>query len=147
VPPNFSGYLARNGWQAYLADTMGDPTATQLRLMPLFEKTTTFYKLLARAALFHHTRALPGRVTTSVANIGTNLTQLSDGRTVAHRINRNYSHGFLEQDGVSVCFPVAKAPRSVTLVSPDYGARCRLPCPHLWRMSPSFRTEWKADLD
>ena len=59
---------------------------------------------------------------TSVANIGTNLTQLSDGRTVAHLINHNYSKGFQEQDGVSVSFPVAKAPRSVMLVSPDYGA-------------------------
>ena len=58
----------------------------------------------------------------SAIHIGTNLTQLSDGRTVAHLINHNYSKGFQEQDGVSVSFPVAKAPRSVTLVSPDYEA-------------------------
>jgi hypothetical protein len=106
----------------HLADTMGDPTATQLGLMPLFDKTAAFYKMPAHAALYHHTTDLPGRVTASVANLGTNLTQLSDGRTVAHLINHNYSHGFQEQDGVSVSFPVAKAPRSVTLVSPDYGA-------------------------
>ena len=106
----------------HLADTMGDPTATQLGLMPLFEQTAAFYKMPAHAALYHNTTDLPGRVTASVANIGTNLTQLSDGRTVAHLINHNYSRGFQEQDGVSVSFPVAKAPRSVTLVSPDYGA-------------------------
>ena len=106
----------------HLADTMGDPTATQLGLMPLFDQTAVFYKMPAHAALYHNTKDLPGRVTASVANLGTNLTQLSDGRTVAHLINHNYSHGFQEQDGVSVSFPVAKAPRSVTLVSPDYGA-------------------------
>jgi hypothetical protein len=89
--------------------------------MPLFKQMTAFYKTPAHAVLYHNTRDLPGRVTASVANIGTNLTQLSDGRTVAHLINHNYSQGFQEQDGVSVSFPVAKAPRSVTLVSPDYG--------------------------
>jgi hypothetical protein len=106
----------------HLADTMGDPTATQLGLMPLFDQTAAFYKMPAHAALYHNTTDLPGRVTASVANIGANLMQLSDGRTVAHLINHNYSQGFQEQDGVRVSFPVAKAPRSVTLVSPDYGA-------------------------
>jgi hypothetical protein len=106
----------------HLADTVGDPTATQLGLMPLFKQMAAFYKMPAHAALYHNTTDLPGSVTASVANIGTNLTQLSDGRTVAHLINHNYSLGFQEQDGVSVSFPVAKAPRSVTLVSPDYGA-------------------------
>jgi len=106
----------------HLADTMGDPTATQLGLMPLIHQTAAFYKMPAHAALYHNTTDLPERVTASVANLGANLTQLSDGRTVAHLINHNYSHGFQEQDGVSVSFPLAKAPRSVTLVSPDYGA-------------------------
>ena len=106
----------------HLADTMGDPTATQLGLMPLFEQMTAFYKMPAHAAIYHNTTDLPGRVTASVANIGANLTQLSDGRTVAHLINHNYSKGFQEQDGVSVSFPVARAPSSVMLVSPDYGA-------------------------
>jgi hypothetical protein len=91
-------------------------------LMPLFEKTTAFYKMPAHAALYHHTTDVPERVTASVANISTNLTRLSDGRTVAHLINHNYSQGFQEQDGVRVSFPVARAPRSVTLVSPDYEA-------------------------
>jgi hypothetical protein len=90
--------------------------------MPLFKQTTAFYKMPAHAALYHNTTDLSGRVTASVANIGTNLTQLSDGRTVAHLINHNYSRGFQEQDGVRVSFPVPKAPRSVTLVSPDYEA-------------------------
>ena len=41
---------------------------------------------------------------------------------MAHLINHDYSQGFQEQDGVHVSFPVAKAPTSVTLVSPDYDA-------------------------
>lgn len=106
----------------HLTDTMGDPTATQLGLMPLFHQMAAFFKMPAHAALYHNTTDLPGKLTASVGNIGTNLTQLSDGRTVAHLVNHNYSKGFQEQDGVSVSFPVAKAPRSVTLVSPDYGA-------------------------
>jgi hypothetical protein len=106
----------------HLADTVGDPTATQVGLMPLFKQMAAFFKMPAHAALYHNTTDLPGKVTVSVTNIGTNLTQLSDGRTVAHLINHNYSQGFQEQDGVRVSFPVAKAPRSVTLVSPDYGA-------------------------
>ena len=106
----------------HLADTVGDPTATQLGLMPLFKQTAAFYKRPAHAALYRNTTDLPGKVTASVANIGTNLTRLSDGRTVAHLINHNYSHGFQAQDGVSVSFPVARAPRRVTLVSPDYEA-------------------------
>jgi hypothetical protein len=58
----------------------------------------------------------------SAPSLTTNLTQLSDGRTVAHLINHNYAQGFQEQDDVIVAFPLAKAPGSVTLVSPDYAA-------------------------
>jgi hypothetical protein len=104
----------------HLLDTVGDPTAAQLGLMPLFEETAAFYEAPAHAALYHNTQDLSGAVTVSVPNITTNLTQLSDGRTVAHLINHNYSQGFQEQDGVAVAFPLSKAPASVTLVSPDY---------------------------
>ncbi|MGP0018227.1 MAG: hypothetical protein ACLPHP_06640 [Candidatus Sulfotelmatobacter sp.] len=111
----------------HLLDTIGDPTATQLGLMPLFEQTAAFYEMPAHAALYHGTQDLPGAVTVSVPNISTNLTQLSDGRTVAHLINHNYSQGFQEQDGVGVAFPLAQAPTTVTLVSPDYSADTEVP--------------------
>jgi hypothetical protein len=106
----------------HLLDTIGDPTATQLGLMPLFEQTAAFYEAPAHAALYHNTQDLPGTVTVSVPNVATNLTQLSDGRTVAHLINHNYSQAFQEQDNVVVSFPVQTPPSSVTLVSPDYSA-------------------------
>jgi hypothetical protein len=111
----------------HLADTIGDPTAMQLGLMPLFEQTAAFYKLPAHAALFHQAQDLPGTVTVSAQNVATNLTQLGDGRTVAHLINHNYARGFQEQDSVRVAFPLAQAPGSVTLVSPDLGADTPVP--------------------
>jgi hypothetical protein len=104
----------------HLLDSIGDPTAQQLGLMPLFEQTAAFYESPAHSALYHNTQDLTGTVTVSVPNISTNLTQLSDGRTVAHLINHNYSQGFQEQDAVVAAFPLTKAPVSVTLVSPDY---------------------------
>jgi hypothetical protein len=111
----------------HLLDTIGDPTATQLGVMPLFEQTAAFYEAPAHAALFHNTTDLTGTVIVSVPNVATNLTQLSDGRTVAHLINHNYSQGFQQQGGVSVAFPLAAAPGSVTLVSPDYAADTPVP--------------------
>lgn len=111
----------------HLLDTIGDPTATQLGLMPLFEHTAAFYEMPAHAALYHGTQDLAGTVTVSVPNIATNLTQVSDGRTVAHLINHNYSAGFQEQDGVVVAFPLAQAPTTVTLVSPDYSVDTVVP--------------------
>lgn len=102
----------------HLLDTIGDPTATQLGLMPLFASLAAFYE--GHADLYHGTQDLSGVVTVSAANVTTNLTQLSDGRTVAHLINHNYSQAFQEQDGVAVSFPLATAPGTVTLVSPDY---------------------------
>jgi hypothetical protein len=111
----------------HLLDTIGDPTAQQLGLMPLFEQTAAFYEAPAHAALYHGTQDLAGTVKVSAPNIATNLTVLSDGRTVAHLINHNYSHGFLEQDAVVVAFPLAKPPGSVTLVSPDYSGDMAVP--------------------
>lgn len=111
----------------HLLDTIGDPTATQLGLMPLFEQTAGFYEAPAHAALYHNTTDLTGAVTVSVPNVATNLTQLSDGRTVAHLINHNYSQGFQQQNAVTVSFPLAMAPASVTLVSPDYSADTPVP--------------------
>ena len=86
----------------HLLDTIGDPTATQLGLMPLFEQTAAFYEAPAHAALYHNTMDLTGTVMVSVPNVATNLTQLSDGRTVAHLINHNYSQGFQPQNGVTL---------------------------------------------
>jgi len=111
----------------HLLDTVGDPTATQLGLMPYFDKAAAFYKLPAHAALYENAQNLTGVVNVSVANVATNLTGLSDRRTVAHLINHNYSKGFQAQSAVVVSFPVANAPTTVTLVSPDASGDTSIP--------------------
>jgi hypothetical protein len=104
----------------HLLDTIGDPAATQLGLMPEFESLNAFYQ--AHASLYHGTQDLASTVTVGAPNVATNLTQLADGRTIAHLINHNYNQGFQEQDNFAISFPLAKAPSTVTLVSPDYSA-------------------------
>ena len=95
--------------------------------MSFFDQTSAFYQLPAHAALYENAQNLSGAVTVSVANIATNLTQLGDGRTVAHLINHNYSKAFQTQTGVVVRFPVANPPTTVTLVSPDASGDTSVP--------------------
>jgi hypothetical protein len=103
----------------HLLDTVGDATATEVGLMPLFERTSAFYKVPSHAALYESATNLSETVTVSAANVAANLTLLGDGRTVAHLVNHNYAKGFQAQSMVTVVFPVATAPTTVTLVSPD----------------------------
>jgi hypothetical protein len=111
----------------HLLDTVGDPTATQQGLMPFFDQTAAFYKMPAHAVLYDDAQILGGKVTVSAANVATSLTQSSDGSTVAHLINHNYAKGFVSQAGVVVTFPVAVAPTTVTLVSPDASGDTSVP--------------------
>ncbi len=111
----------------HLEDTIGDPTATQLGLMPYFDQTAAFYEAPAHAALYQNAQNLATAVTVSAPNVSSNLTRLSDGRTVAHLINHNYAAGFQTQSAVTVTFPLAAAPTTVTLVSPDASADTTVP--------------------
>jgi hypothetical protein len=120
-------YAAGVHFAMHLLDTVGDPTATQLGLMPYFDQTAAFYKMPAHAALYDDAQNLNGVVNVSVTNVATNLTQLSDGRTVVHLINHNYSKGFQTQNAVVVSFPVANAPATVTMVSPDASGDTSIP--------------------
>jgi hypothetical protein len=110
-----------------LLDPLGNPSATQLGLMPFFDQASAFYKTPAHASLYENAQNLTDVVTVSAPKIATNLTQLSDGRTVAHLINHNYSKAFQAQTGIVVAFPLAKAPATVTLVSPDASGDVSLP--------------------
>jgi hypothetical protein len=111
----------------HLEDTIGDPTATQLGLMPFFEQTTAFYQMPAHAVLYDSSQILGGTVTVSAANVATSLTKSTDGSTVAHLINHNYAKGFQTQTAVVVTFPVANSPTTVTLVSPDAAGDTQVP--------------------
>jgi hypothetical protein len=77
--------------------------------------------------LYDNPQILGGTVTASAAHVATSLTQSSDGSTVAHLINHNYAKGFVPQAGVVVTFPVAVAPTTVTLVSPDASGDTSVP--------------------
>jgi len=116
------GLAAGVYYNMMINDGVNDPTATQLGLIPLFEQMSAFLKAGSHPALFYEAQDLSGTVTASVPNITTHLTLTNDGRTVTHLINHNYNQAFLEQDEVVVTFPMATAPASVTLVSPDYAS-------------------------
>jgi hypothetical protein len=114
------GYAASVYLNMHLLDTIGDPTAEQLGLMPLFDQLGAFYR--GHANLYHGAQDLTATVSVSAPNITAHLTQLQDGSTVLHLVNHNYSQAFQPQSNVSVSFPVSNIPTSVTLVSPDSSA-------------------------
>jgi len=121
------GLAAGVYYNMMINDGVNDPTATQLGLIPLFEQMSAFLKAGSHPALFYEAQDLSGAVTASAANVTTHLTLTTDGRTVAHLINHNYNQAFQEQDDVVVSFPLAAAPKSVTLVSPDYALDMPVP--------------------
>jgi hypothetical protein len=103
-----------------LAVTSDTNTATFLGMMDFFKQLRDFYK--GHADLYQRAQELSDVPTVSAPNVTTVLAKLPDGRIVLHIINHNYSAGVVNQQGVTVSFPVAVAPTSVTLVSPDFTA-------------------------
>ncbi len=107
----------------FLLDTVGDPSATQLGLMPLFQSLTAFYR--AHAALYHGVTASPAAVASAVTTALTTpvMIAVSDQaqprRRLVHLVNHDYSGALVEHDGVTVTVPLESAPTSVTLASPD----------------------------
>jgi hypothetical protein len=108
----------------FLADTVGDPSATDLGLMPLYQSLTGFYR--AEQALYHHQTVsdvdlgLPGIMATVTD-------QTQPRRRIVHLVNHHYDAGLIEQQNVAVSLPVAGAPSSVTLVSPGLTGETSLP--------------------
>ena len=108
----------------FLADTVGDPTATDLGLMPLYQSLTAFYR--AEQALYHHQMVsaldlgLPGIMATVTD-------QTQPRQRVVHLVNHHYDAGLIEQQNVAVTVPVPGAPSSVTLASPDLTGQMLLP--------------------
>ncbi|HEY6477854.1 MAG TPA: hypothetical protein VI456_14860, partial [Polyangia bacterium] len=100
----------------FLADTVGDPTATDLGLMPLYQSLTGFYR--AQQDLYHHQTVsdldlgLPGVMATVTD-------QTQPRRRIVHLVNHHYDAGLTDQQDIAVVVPVVSAPSSVTLVSPD----------------------------
>ncbi len=106
----------------HLEDSVGDPTATELGWMPLFQSLTAFYRI--HQDLYHAVRMSSDAAATS---LGTPVMlsvadQASPRRRLVHLVNHDYAGGLIEHDGFSVTVPVPSAPVSVTLASPDLGA-------------------------
>lgn len=118
----FDGLAAGVYFNMMINDGVGDPDANQLGLIPTFKHLGTFLKQPAHRPLFYEALDLDDGVSVSAGTVSTHLTQLRDGRRVAHLINHNYDRGFLPREKVEVAFPVARAPKTVTLVSPDLAA-------------------------
>jgi hypothetical protein len=110
----------------HLMDTIGDPSATTLGLMPLFESLTAYYR--AHATLYHHTTPASATATASLASatIAT-WDQTSPNRRLVHVVNHEYAGAIQPQTGVTVAIPSATPPQSVTLASPDLAADSPLP--------------------
>jgi len=107
----------------FLLDTVGDPSATQLGLMPLFQSLTAFYR--AHAGLYHGVTASASAVASAVTtSLTTGVTiavsdQAQPRRRLVHLVNHDYAGALVEHDGVTVTIPLPSAPTSVTLASPD----------------------------
>ena len=105
----------------FLSDTLGDPTATQLGIMPFFKSLSAFYR--SHAGLYHHVTSSTDTVSVSLPSAMVSVAdQAAPRRRLIHVVNHEYSAGLVEQDGVTVTVPLAGTPTSVTLASPDLAA-------------------------
>ena len=102
----------------HLADTIGDPTASDLGLMPLFQQLAGFYR--GHAALYHHAVASGDAVTSSLASAMVAVAdQESPRRRVVHVVNHEYTAGLVPQENVTITVPLPAEPVTVTIASPD----------------------------
>jgi hypothetical protein len=109
----------------FLADTVGDPTATELGLMPFFEGLTAFYR--AHADLYHHQTAAPAVAAAVTTSLTTKVMiavadQMTPRRRLVHLVNHDYAGALVEHDAFTVTVPLPSAPTSATVASPDVTA-------------------------
>ena len=102
----------------HLTDTIGDPTASDLGVMPLFQQLAAFYR--SHAALYHHANPSGVAATTSLPSAMVATTdQTGPSRRIIHVVNHEYAGGLLPQANVTVTVPLPSAPITITLASPD----------------------------
>ena len=103
-----------------LATTTDTQTATALGMMTSFQTLRGFYG--SHADLFRGAKAATGTAQSTLASAGVRFVTLPDGRSAVYMINHDYSAGFVAHAGITLTFPLANAPTSVTLASPDLSA-------------------------
>jgi len=103
----------------FLHDTVGDPTATALGTMPLFQSLAAFYR--GHRDLYHGVSTSPAAATTSLATpvMVAVSDQAAPRRRLVHLVNHDYAGALLEHDGFTMTVPLPAAPVSATLASPD----------------------------
>jgi hypothetical protein len=105
----------------HLADTVGDPTATDLGLMPLYQGLAAFYR--GHADLYHHVTPSNAAATTSIASAMVAVSdQASPHRRLVHVVNHEYAGALVAQQDVAVTVASDAQPSAVTLASPDADA-------------------------
>jgi hypothetical protein len=115
-----------------MATTTDNNTATALGMMDFFATMRDFYR--SHADLFHGGRDSGVAPAVSATGVAAHLVTFDSsrdgsrdsgrdgGRAVLHLVNHNYAAAFLPQTALSVTVPLAQAPTSVTLLSPDLAA-------------------------
>jgi hypothetical protein len=103
-----------------LATTTDTNTATALGMMDFFQVMRAFYQ--GHADLFRGGQDSTVAPEVSATGVAAHLVTFANGRSVLHLVNHNYTAAFVPQTGLSVTIPLAQAPKSVTLVSPDLAA-------------------------
>jgi hypothetical protein len=110
----------------HLKDTVGSPTAGDLGMMPFFQEYTRFYK--RHRQLYRGAVSSANAVTVGASNLAASLMARREGRTqLLHLVNHDYDQGIRPQGAFTVQVELAARPRSVTMVSPDFAGRKRLP--------------------
>jgi hypothetical protein len=110
----------------HLKTTTGEPSATELGLMPFFKTLTAFYR--AHADLYHGTTSGVAKVTSSVPSAMLAVSdQAAPHRRLVHVVNHEYQNAFIPQSNVALLIDSDSAPTAVTLASPDMSADAPLP--------------------
>jgi hypothetical protein len=102
----------------HLSDTLGDPTADALGLIPLFQSLGAYYR--AHATLYHQVIPSADTATTSLPGAMTAVAdQASPDRRLIHVVNHAYAGAIVPQGSVTVTLPSSRMPAAVALASPD----------------------------
>ena len=96
----------------HLRTTTGEPTATELGMMPFFKSYSAFYR--AHATLFHGVTTSSAPVTSSLPATGSRcpspIRPSPHRRRLVHVVNHTYDAGFIPQTMVTVTVASETAP-------------------------------------
>jgi hypothetical protein len=112
----------------HLKTTTGEPSATDLGVMPLFKSLTAFYR--GHQDLYHGVTAAPATAAPTSSLPSAMLSVSDQGkpqRRLVHIVNHEYQNALLEQQNVTLSVASDAAPTTVTLASPDLPADTSLP--------------------